>query len=135
MQVAPEGESGSIAVIRLLPVFIYSEEAKAAAENGEEVILVRKEPLPKIRVRHHILTARGEATSHRRLLRAVVCWVSAVAGCEDAKVDEDAGNVSASVKNIFTHIFRRPAGKAYKGFIGTRQGFRQLMERADACRT
>lgn len=48
------------------PVYFTAEEAKAAADNGEDVILVRQKPedIEGMYASKGILTARGGMTSH-----------------------------------------------------------------------
>ena len=127
-------------------VYFTAEEAKAAAENGEEVILVRKETSPEdiegMYAANGILTARGGMTSHAAVV-ARGMGKCCVAGCEDAKVDEDAKQFRVGKEYIYEGDYISldgSAGKVYKGSIGTQEPklsghFGQLMEWADACRT
>ena len=127
-------------------VYFTAEEAKAAAENGEEVILVRKETSPEdiegMYAANGILTARGGMTSHAAVV-ARGMGKCCVAGCEDAKVDEDAKQFRVGKEYIYEGDYISldgSAGKVYKGSIGTKEPelsghFGQLMEWADACRT
>lgn len=127
-------------------VYFTAEEAKAAAENGEEVILVRKETSPEdiegMYAANGILTARGGMTSHAAVV-ARGMGKCCVAGCEEAKVDEDAKQFRVGTEYIYEGDYISldgSAGKVYKGSIGTKEPelsghFGQLMEWADACRT
>ena len=127
-------------------VYFTAEEAKAAAENGEEVILVRKETSPEdiegMYAANGILTARGGMTSHAAVV-ARGMGKCCVAGCEDAKVDEDAKQFRVGTEYIYEGDYISldgSAGKVYKGSIGTKEPelsghFGQLMEWADSCRT
>lgn len=127
-------------------VYFTAEEAKTAAENGEEVILVRKETSPEdiegMYAANGILTARGGMTSHAAVV-ARGMGKCCVAGCEDAKVDEDAKQFRVGKEYIYEGDYISldgSAGKVYKGSIGTKEPelsghFGQLMEWADACRT
>ena len=127
-------------------VYFTAEEAKAAAENGEEVILVRKETSPEdiegMYAANGILTARGGMTSHAAVV-ARGMGKCCVAGCEDAKVDEDAKQFRVGKEYIYEGDYISldgSAGKVYKGSIGTKEPelsghFGLLMEWADSCRT
>lgn len=127
-------------------VYFTAEEAKAAAENGEEVILVRKETSPEdiegMYAANGILTARGGMTSHAAVV-ARGMGKCCVAGCEEAKVDEEAKQFRVGTEYIYEGDYISldgTAGKVYKGSIGTKAPelsghFGTLMEWADACRT
>lgn len=127
-------------------VYFTAEEAKNAAENGEEVILVRKETSPEdiegMYAANGILTARGGMTSHAAVV-ARGMGKCCVAGCEEAKVDEEAKTFRVGKEYINEGDYISldgSEGKVYKGSIATQDPelsghFGQLMVWADACRT
>ncbi|NLN98303.1 MAG: pyruvate, phosphate dikinase [Eubacteriaceae bacterium] len=73
-------------------VYFNAEDAKNAADKGEDVILVRKETSPEdiegMYAAKGILTSTGGMTSHAAVV-ARGAGICCVAGCEDAKVFED----------------------------------------------
>ncbi len=78
-------------------VVFRSEDAVAAAERGEQVILVRRETNPDdlggMIAAQGILTARGGKTSHAAVV-ARGMGRTCVVGAEDLDVDEDAGTAT-----------------------------------------
>ncbi len=74
-------------------VYFTAEEAKAAHEAGERVILVRLETSPEdiegMHAAEGILTVRGGMTSHAAVV-ARGMGTACVSGCGDIKIDEDA---------------------------------------------
>ena len=72
-------------------VYFTAEDAVAASEKGEKVVLVRLETSPEdiegMHVSEGILTARGGMTSHAAVV-ARGMGTCCVAGCESIKVDE-----------------------------------------------
>ncbi|MEG0075529.1 MAG: pyruvate, phosphate dikinase [Eubacterium sp.] len=127
-------------------VYFTADAAKTAVENGEEVILVRKETSPEdiegMYAANGILTARGGMTSHAAVV-ARGMGKCCVAGCEVAKVDEDAKMFRVAQEYIKEGDYISldgSTGKVYKGSIGTQDPelsghFGQLMQWADEFRT
>ncbi|MDO4288605.1 MAG: pyruvate, phosphate dikinase [Eubacterium sp.] len=127
-------------------VYFTAEDAKNAAENGEEVILVRKETSPEdiegMYAANGILTSRGGMTSHAAVV-ARGMGKCCVAGCEVAKVDEEAkffrvGEVYIREGDYIS--LDGTAGEVYQGSIATKApelsgDFAMIMEWADSFRT
>lgn len=84
----PAGPGGSVGKI-----YFTSEEAVAAAKNGEKVILVREETNPEdvegMRAADGILTARGGMTSHAALV-ARGWGKCCIVGCDAVHIDIQA---------------------------------------------
>lgn len=126
-------------------VYFTAEDAKAAAENGEDVILVRKETSPEdiegMYASNGILTSRGGMTSHAAVV-ARGMGKCCVAGCEAAKVDEEekffrVGQIYIREGDYIS--LDGSTGKVYKGSIATKAPelsghFGQIMEWADEFR-
>lgn len=74
-------------------VYFTAEEAKAAHEKGERVILVRLETSPEdiegMHAAEGILTVRGGMTSHAAVV-ARGMGTACVSGCGEIKIDEEA---------------------------------------------
>ncbi len=74
-------------------VYFTADEAKAAHEKGERVILVRLETSPEdiegMHAAEGILTVRGGMTSHAAVV-ARGMGTACVSGCGDIKIDEEA---------------------------------------------
>ena len=127
-------------------VYFTAEEAKVAAENGEEVILVRKETSPEdiegMYAANGILTSRGGMTSHAAVV-ARGMGKCCVAGCEVAKVNEEekffrVGDVYVREGDYIS--LDGTAGEVYQGSIKTKApelsgDFALIMEWADSFRT
>jgi pyruvate,orthophosphate dikinase len=77
-------------------VVFDADEAAERGRAGEDVILVRPETSPDdfhgMAVARAILTARGGATSHAAIV-ARALGLPAVVGCEQLRIDLDAGHV------------------------------------------
>ena len=77
-------------------MYFTAEDAKAAAEAGERVVLVRLETSPEdiegMAVAEGILTVRGGMTSHAAVVARGMgrCCVS---GCEAIKMNEEAKEI------------------------------------------
>ena len=127
-------------------IYFTAEDAKNAAENGEEVILVRKETSPEdiegMYASNGILTSRGGMTSHAAVV-ARGMGTCCVAGVEDIVVDEDAKTLLANGKTYVEGDFISldgSTGNVYEGSIKTKApelsgNFGKIMEWADFCRT
>jgi pyruvate,orthophosphate dikinase len=80
-------------------VYFTAEAAKAAADKGEKVILVREETSPEdiegMYAAEGILTSRGGMTSHAAVVARGI-GTCCVAGCSDVIVDEKAGVFTAN---------------------------------------
>ena len=78
-------------------IYFSADEAAEAAANGEKVILVRAETSPEdlagMVAAEGILTARGGMTSHAAVV-ARGMGKCCVAGCSEARVDEETKTVS-----------------------------------------
>lgn len=127
-------------------VYFTAEDAKAASENGEDVILVRKETSPEdiegMYASNGILTSRGGMTSHAAVV-ARGMGKCCVAGCEEAKVDEEGKffRVGKTIIKEGDYIsLDGSTGKVYLGSIATKDPelsghFGQIMQWADEFRT
>ncbi len=127
-------------------VYFSAEDAKAAKERGERVILVRLETSPEdiegMHASEGILTVRGGMTSHAAVV-ARGMGTCCVSGCGDIKIDEEA-----KVFELGGYTFHEgdyisldgSTGKIYKGDIKTQEAsiggnFGRLMRWADKFRT
>ena len=126
-------------------VYFSAEEAKAAAERGEKVILVRQETSPEdiegMIAAEGILTARGGMTSHAAVV-ARGMGKCCVAGCSDIRVDE----ISKVIRTMHGEIhegepisINGSTGKVYLGEIKKQQPeltgkFQKFMDWADEAR-
>ncbi|MBC3798185.1 pyruvate, phosphate dikinase [Acetobacterium tundrae] len=127
-------------------IYFTAEAVCAAAANGEETLLVRKETSPEdiegMNAANGILTARGGMTSHAAVV-ARGMGKCCVAGCEAIKVDEAAKrfSVGGQIFNEGDYIsLNGSTGKVYKGSIKTvtpelSGHFGKIMEWADEFRT
>ena len=127
-------------------VYFTAEEAVAASERGEKVVLVRLETSPEdiegMYVSQGILTARGGMTSHAAVV-ARGMGTCCVAGCESLRVDEHnkvftAGSVT--VKEGDWISLDGNTGYVYGEAIATEEAqetgdFATIMKWADEFRT
>lgn len=126
-------------------VYFTSEDAVQAAEDGEDVILVRKETSPEdiegMVKAEGILTSRGGMTSHAAVV-ARGMGKCCVAGVGDIRVDEDAKKfyVDDRVFSEGDYIsLNGSLGEVYAGVIETTDAhlsdnFMMLMEWSDEYR-
>ena len=127
-------------------VYFTAEEAKAAHEKGERVILVRLETSPEdiegMHASEGILTVRGGMTSHAAVV-ARGMGTCCVSGCGEIKIDEEAKKFE-----LGGHTFSEgdyisldgTTGKIYNGDIKTQEAtvggnFKRIMDWADQFRT
>ncbi len=127
-------------------VYFTADEAKAAHDKGQRVILVRLETSPEdiegMHASQGILTVRGGMTSHAAVV-ARGMGTCCVAGCGEIKIDE-----AAKVFELGGHTFKEgdfvsldgSTGKIYKGDIKTVEAsvggnFGRIMGWADQFRT
>lgn len=127
-------------------VYFTADEAKAAHEKGERVILVRLETSPEdiegMHAAQGILTVRGGMTSHAAVV-ARGMGTCCVSGCGEIKIDEES-----KYFELGGHTFHEgdyisldgSTGKIYKGDIETQEAsvsgnFERIMEWADKFRT
>ena len=127
-------------------IYFNAEDAKAAHEKGERVILVRLETSPEdiegMAASQGILTVRGGMTSHAAVV-ARGMGTCCVAGCGEAKIDEDN-----KIIQLGGHTFKEgdylsldgSNGNIYAGDISTVEpaitgDFSRLMAWADSSRT
>ena len=84
-------------------VYFTAEEAIAAHENGEKVVLVRLETSPEdiegMAASEGILTVRGGMTSHAAVV-ARGMGTCCVSGCGDIKIDEEAKTFTVNGKTF-----------------------------------
>jgi pyruvate,orthophosphate dikinase len=126
-------------------VYFTSEEAVAAAEDGEEVILVRKETSPEdiegMVKAQGILTSRGGMTSHAAVV-ARGMGKCCVAGAGEIQVDEAEKKffVNDRVFNEGDYIsLNGSTGEVYAGIVATTDAnlsdnFKMLMSWSDEYR-
>ncbi len=106
-------------------IYFTADEAKEAAENGEDVILVRSETSPEdiegMHASNGILTSRGGMTSHAAVV-ARGMGTCCVAGVEEINVDEDNKTLTANGK-VYNEgdwiSLDGSTGKVYEGSIKT----------------
>ena len=127
-------------------IYFTAEEAKAAHEAGEDVILVRLETSPEdiegMHAAEGILTVRGGMTSHAAVV-ARGMGTCCVSGCGDIQIDEET-----KVFELGGYTFHEgdtisldgSTGKIYRGLIQTREAsvggdFGRIMAWADEFRT
>ena len=127
-------------------VYFTAEDAKAAGERGERVILVRLETSPEdiegMHAAEGILTVRGGMTSHAAVV-ARGMGTCCVSGCGDIKIDEEA-----KYFELGGHTYHEgdyisldgTTGKIYNGDIKTVEAsiggnFGRIMAWADEYRT
>lgn len=126
-------------------VYFSAEEAKAAHEAGEKVVLVRLETSPEdiegMHAAEGILTVRGGMTSHAAVV-ARGMGTCCVSGCGEIDIDEEA-----KVFSLGGYTFHEgdeisldgSTGKIYKGLIETQEAsvggdFGRIMAWADGFR-
>ena len=127
-------------------VYFTAASAKAAADAGNRVILVRMETTPEdiegMHASRGILTVRGGMTSHAAVV-ARGMGVACVCGCGDIIIDEEAKNfkLGGKVYNEGDYVsLDGTAGNVYDGDIATVEAsidgnFGQIMEWTDRFRT
>ncbi len=151
----PETQKEAIPLAQGLPaspgaatgkIYFTAEEAVKAYENGDKVILVRKETSPEdiegMTKSQGILTSRGGMTSHAAVV-ARGMGKCCVAGCEDIYVDEELKIFIANNEKFHEGDYISldgSTGKVYKGSIKTIEpaisgNFESLMKWADEVRT
>ncbi|MDO4266038.1 MAG: pyruvate, phosphate dikinase [Eubacteriales bacterium] len=126
-------------------VYFTADEAKAAHEKGERVILVRLETSPEdiegMHASEGILTVRGGMTSHAAVV-ARGMGTCCVSGCGEIKIDEEK-----KVFELGGHTYHEgdyisldgSTGKIYDGDIKTQDAvvggdFKRIMDWADQYR-
>ena len=126
-------------------IYFTAEEAKAAADRGEKVILVRLETSPEdiegMYAAQGILTARGGMTSHAAVVARGI-GKCCVAGCGDITINysDKSFTVGGKVYKEGDYIsLDGSTGNVYEGQIATQEpsitgDFATLMERADEIR-
>ncbi|MFW5630877.1 MAG: pyruvate, phosphate dikinase [Acetivibrio ethanolgignens] len=126
-------------------VYFTAEEAKAAGEKGERVILVRLETSPEdiegMHASRGILTVRGGMTSHAAVV-ARGMGTACVSGCGEIKINEEAKTFELgghTIKEGDYISLDGSTGKIYLGDIKTVEAsvggnFGRIMEWADKYR-
>ncbi|NLA84892.1 MAG: pyruvate, phosphate dikinase [Clostridiales bacterium] len=80
-------------------IYFSAEKAKAAADRGEKVVLVREETSPEdiegMYASEGILTSRGGMTSHAAVVARSI-GTCCVAGCSAVSVNEKAGTLTVN---------------------------------------
>ena len=127
-------------------VYFTAEEAKAAHEKGERVVLVRLETSPEdiegMHAAEGILTVRGGMTSHAAVV-ARGMGTACVSGCGDIKIDEEAKKFELGGETIVEGDYISldgSTGNIYLGDIKTVEAsvsgnFGRIMAWADQFRT
>ena len=127
-------------------VYFTAEEAKAAHEKGERVVLVRLETSPEdiegMHAAEGILTVRGGMTSHAAVV-ARGMGTACVSGCGEIKIDEEAKKFELGGHVIVEGDYISldgSTGNIYLGDIKTEDAsvsgnFGRLMAWADKYRT
>ncbi len=127
-------------------VYFTADEAKAAADAGNRVILVRLETSPEdiegMHAAEGILTVRGGMTSHAAVV-ARGMGTACVSGCGEIKIDEEAKYFELGGEKIVEGDYISldgSTGKIYLGDIKTvpasvSGNFGRIMEWADQFRT
>ncbi len=131
-------------------VYFTADEAVAAAEKGEKVILVRQETSPEdiegMNAAEGIMTARGGMTSHAAVV-ARGMGRCCVAGCDEVKVYEDEKYFTVTNGDGVKRFnegdvisLDGSTGNVYEGAIATQEAnisgdFETFMSWADAVRT
>lgn len=128
-------------------IYFSAQEASDKAAAGEKVLLVRAETSPEdlagMVAAEGILTARGGMTSHAAVV-ARGMGKCCVAGCSEAKVDEDAKTVAFASGEVYKEgdviSIDGSTGAVYDGAIRTVEpdvsgDFATLMNWADEIRT
>ena len=126
-------------------VYFTAEEAKAAHEKGERVILVRLETSPEdiegMHASEGILTVRGGMTSHAAVV-ARGMGTCCVSGCGEIKMNEEAKQFELGGKVYHEGDYISldgSTGKIYDGDIETQDAtvggdFKRIMDWADQYR-
>lgn len=127
-------------------VYFTADDAKAAGERGERVILVRLETSPEdiegMHAAKGILTVRGGMTSHAAVV-ARGMGTCCVSGCGEIKISEEAKRFELGGHTFGEGDFISldgSTGKIYKGDIETQDAslsgnFERMMIWADEFRT
>ncbi len=128
-------------------IVFTAEEAKKQAQNGEKVVLVRRETSPEdiegMKAAQGILTARGGMTSHAAVV-ARGMGACCVAGCSDIVFAEDEKSFTLGGKTYKEGdviSFDGSTGNIYDGALPVQEGavedddFAAIMEWADEIRT
>ena len=128
-------------------IYFSAAEASEKAAQGEKVLLVRAETSPEdlagMVAAEGILTARGGMTSHAAVV-ARGMGKCCVAGCSEAKVDEEARTVTFESGAVFKEgdliYIDGSTGAVYEGAVKTVEpdvsgDFATLMGWADEIRT
>ncbi len=128
-------------------VYFSADEAKAAHENGQKVILARKETSPEdlegMHAAEGIFTAFGGMTSHAAVV-ARQLGTCCVCGCKEANIDEAAKTITFASGSVVHEgdwlSLNGTTGKVYAEPIKTvpaelSGNFRTIMEWADSIRT
>ena len=128
-------------------IVFTAEEAKKQAQNGEKVVLVRRETSPEdiegMKAAQGILTARGGMTSHAAVV-ARGMGACCVAGCSDFVFAEDEKSFTLGGKTYKEGdiiSFDGSTGNIYDGALPVQEGavedddFAAIMEWADEIRT
>ncbi len=127
-------------------VYFTADEAKAAHEKGERVILVRLETSPEdiegMHAAEGILTVRGGMTSHAAVV-ARGMGTACVSGCGEIKINEEAKVFELGGEKIVEGDYISldgSTGKIYLGDIKTVEAsvsgyFGRIMEWSDQFRT
>ena len=128
-------------------IYFTAEDAIAAKERGEQVILVRLETSPEdiegMNASRGILTARGGRTSHAAVV-ARGMGTCCVAGCSEIAVDEENKTVTTKDGVVYNEgawmSLDGSTGKVYGEAIPTVEvelsgNFATIMEWADSIRT
>ena len=127
-------------------VYFTADEAKAAHEKGERVILVRLETSPEdiegMHASEGILTVRGGMTSHAAVV-ARGMGTCCVSGCGEIKMNEEAKEFELGGKTYHEGDYISldgSTGKIYDGDIETQDAqvggdFKRIMDWADQYRT
>ena len=127
-------------------VYFTAEEAKAAHEKGERVVLVRLETSPEdiegMHASEGILTVRGGMTSHAAVV-ARGMGTCCVSGCGEIKINEEEKYFELGGYTFHEGDYISldgTTGKIYKGDIKTQEAsvggnFKRIMDWADQFRT
>ena len=127
-------------------VYFTAEDAVEAAKAGNKVVLVRMETSPEdiegMDASEGILTGRGGMTSHAAVV-ARGMGTCCVAGCDDAKIDEEAKTCvigDLTIKEGDFISLDGSTGNVYLGQVATQEAqltgdFAKLMGWADEIRT
>ncbi len=152
--IAPEAREDNQAIARGLgaspggatgQVVFDADEAEDLAEEGEDVLLVRRETSPEdiggMNVSQGILTSRGGGTSHAAVV-ARGMGIPCVAGCGDVNIDYDARQFTANGTTVSEGDWITIDGTSGEVFVGQLEmeepeltgEFKNVMEWADEYR-